>query len=211
MNDDSPTSDELEQFGRLVHQRLTKDAPFGSLSKSELELTIFSSLVESQILNLDLSSFDLARSLRCTPTRANSLVFNYHLRTSSSKNFNDELAAAVHIVKDKAAAEDHKVVLNVEQKFWREMLVNELKKHETFTDTSFNRERLTLDESQFLDACETLFGSRGEIIAKEVKKKDKGAEKVAKIIQGMLIEGLEKAGSHAISVGLPMLAEMIIH
>src|SRR5699024_6331111 len=97
MNATEPNATELKNFGTNIHERL-KGVPFGSQSKSELEMTYFSALVESGIINPNTqSNFDLARRLQCTPTKASNLVFNYRLRsvaTDDEKTVQKKLANA---------------------------------------------------------------------------------------------------------------------
>ena len=208
-----PSEDILREFGDRVYSKVFQEVPFGSLSKSELELAIFSALVDSKGINPDQRPFKLARLLRCTPARASSLVFNYRLRTPSTEQGGDELVGAISVVRDLEAAKKKKVVINVEQRFWREVLISKLEDSGVFTDSSFNRERLTMDEDSFIDACEKLFGEPGKEIVGAVKKsKKKGsAEAIQDLLAKVAVSGAVKAGGTALAMSLPTIISALQH
>lgn len=188
------------EFGAAVRARLF-ESPFGSLPKSELEILLFTELVQAKIIDLDqMSNFELARKLRCTPAKANNLLFNYRLREAP----NDEeatqkkLADVTKIVKNTKSSNDGEVTLNVEDRFWRDELINQLKRQNIFTDTSFNRERLTLDAKLFYKACPDLFGGAGNEIANAAKSANSKRGKFAKnLISSLATGATTKIGSLA--------------
>ncbi|WP_224278509.1 hypothetical protein [Nocardioides lacusdianchii] len=203
------------RFGRMVHRSLTVDAPFGSLSKGELELAVFSALVGAELVDSDDRPFRLAKALRCTPTRASSLVFNYRLRTLSSDPAKAGLLRAIRVVEDNEAAKHNQVILNVEDRFWREVLIDELKNHDVFTDSSFNRERLVLSAKSFVSACEKVFGDEGEKIAAAVRRATKDGKKrqpgevIQSLVTGALGGAAKAAGSAAARPTIEFLASSI--
>lgn len=204
------------RFGRAAHKSLTVDSPFGSLSKGELELALFSALVEADLVDPDDRPFRLAKTLRCTPARASSLVFNYRLRTLSSDPAEAGLLSAIRVVEDSEAAKQNRVILNVEDRFWREVLIDELKNHDVFTDGSFNRERLVLSAKSFVSACEKAFGEEGARIAVAVKQATKDGKKrsTGEVIQGLISGAMggaaKTAGSAAARPTIELLASSLI-
>lgn len=179
------------EFGAAVHARLF-ESPFGSLPKSELEILLFTELVQAKIIDLDqMSSFELARKLRCTPTKANNLLFNHRLREAPNDEEarQNKLADVTKIVKNTKNSNDGEVTLNVEDRFWRDELINQLKRQNIFTDTSFNRERLTLDAKLFYKACPDLFGRAGNEIANAAKSANSRRGKFAKKLISNLSTG----------------------
>ena len=129
-------------------------------------------MVESGLLNLEeMSNFQLARILKCSPTRASTLVFNYRLRVTADdkQQLGAQLAKVTKIVPNQRNSRGGEVTLNVEDRFWRNELVDQLKRNGVYSDTSFNRERIVLDETSFFKACETVFGAQGKEIIKESK------------------------------------------
>ena len=186
---------QFERLGRAVHRVLTQDAPFGSLTKAELELALFTELVRAEIVDPDERAFRLAQALRCSPAKANSLVFNYRLRHTTADSVQDGLVRAIRVVKDAEAVRHRRVILNVEQRYWREVLVDELKNHGVFTDGSFNRERLTMDAKDFLAACEAMFGDTGSALAKAVRSA--GRRQPAEVVQELVGRAMGSAASTA--------------
>lgn len=195
-----PKEDELREFGRLAYAAIT-DAPFGSLPKSELELLLFSAMITSGIIDIDsASNFSLARRLKCSPTKASSMVFNHRLRgaAENAADTNSQLAAATKVVMNRKGSRDGEVTLNVEDRFWRSELTERLKEAGVYTDTSFNRERIILDEKSFYEVCPKVFGEAGKEISEEAKKKS-GKKKrfLADLMNGLSVGAAKKVGGIA--------------
>jgi hypothetical protein len=55
----------------------------GVLPKTEIDLTVFSLLIEAKIIDPEGSVFRIARALNITPTKARSLLFQHQLRNVS--------------------------------------------------------------------------------------------------------------------------------
>lgn len=171
MTQNPPTPEQLENFGRHVFTEISTRA-FGSISKNELELTYLSALVRSEIIDLDhLSNFELARKLLCTPSKASNLRFNYQIRVTENLDaatLRNALAKHTVIVEVTAPIEKKgkksEVILNVENKFWQDVLISEFKKAGIYSDTSFNRERVIVDTRVFLENAHTVFGLSRESI-----------------------------------------------
>lgn len=215
MSESSSEVSKHHVFGELIHERLAKSAPFGSLSKAEIELAIYGALIDSGLVEPNLRAFDLAMELRCTPTRANSLIFNHQLRMAADGKADGSLSAAVKVVRDASEAKKGKVVLNVEHRFWRESLINRLKEHDIYTDTSFNRERITMDEWSFIKACELIFGDDAKSIVSKVKRAKK--KKPAEVIESLMrsagtgaATGAGKVAGSAVTVSILELASLAL-
>jgi hypothetical protein len=140
-------------------------APLGSLSKSELDYLAFVSLVDAGVVSVDSPTFDLAQLLEVTPAKVSAFVYAYRVRTQSSTNLLDDLADAIVIVSLPA---DGNVVLNIEDRYWRETLVSRLKAVGVYTDTSFNRERVTVPAAKFAHVLTAVFGERAKGLAKKL-------------------------------------------
>lgn len=198
MTDHQPDPDQLAKFGEAMHDRIM-EAPFGSLPKSELELVVFSELIQSKIIDLETSNtFDLARRLRCSPAKASSLVFNYRLRSVSDEteeSVRKKLANVTKVATDLKNSRDGAVTLNVEDRFWRNELTNRLKKAGVYTDSSFNRERIVLDESSFFKACPQLFGRAGKELEDAAKRAAKDEKAAGKIFKTLLMKMTSGAAS----------------
>ncbi|HEY1529376.1 MAG TPA: hypothetical protein VGF80_01015 [Galbitalea sp.] len=140
-------------------------APLGSLSKSELDYLAFVALVDAGVVSIDAPAFELAQQLEVTPAKVSTFVYQYRVRTQSPETLLDDLANAIVIVSLPA---DGNVVLNVEDRYWRETLVSQLKKVGVYTDTSFNRERVTVPADKFAHVLTRVFGERAKGISKKL-------------------------------------------
>ncbi len=72
------------KFGRGFLNAYAATA-FGTLPKTEIDLVVFSLLVELDVLDVDGASYRIARALNITPTKARSLLFQYQLRNISEE------------------------------------------------------------------------------------------------------------------------------
>jgi hypothetical protein len=57
--------------------------PFGSLPKTEIDLQVFSILVDLKVIEINRAAYRMARALNITPTKAQALLFQYQLRNIS--------------------------------------------------------------------------------------------------------------------------------
>lgn len=140
-------------------------APLGSLSKSEIDYLAFVSLVNAGVVSIDAPAFELAQQLEVTPAKVSTFVYQYRVRTQSSETLLDDLASAIVIVSLPA---DGNVVLNVEDRYWRETLIARLKTVGVYTDTSFNRERVTVPAAKFAHVLTRVFGERAKGLSKKL-------------------------------------------
>lgn len=65
-------------FGRRFMEAYASSA-FGVLPKREIDLAIFSFLIQNDVVDADGSMYRLARALNLTPARARSLLFEYQI------------------------------------------------------------------------------------------------------------------------------------
>ena len=159
----------LDDGSRLLFARsyLTglSRAPLGSLSKSELDYLAFVSLVDAGVVSVDAPAFELAQLLEVTPAKVSAFVYGYRVRTQSQESLLDDLANAIVIV---SLPPDGNVVLNVEDRYWRETLISRLKAVGVYTDTSFNRERVTVPATKFAHVLTAVFGERARGLSKKL-------------------------------------------
>ena len=140
-------------------------APLGSISKSELDYLAFVSLVDAGVVSVDTPAFELAQQLEVTPAKVSTFVYQYRVRTQSPTTLLDDLGNAIVIV---ALPPDGNVVLNVEDRYWRETLISRLKTVGVYTDTSFNRERVTVPAAKFAHVLSRVFGERAKGLSKKL-------------------------------------------
>jgi hypothetical protein len=140
-------------------------APLGSLSKSELDYLAFVALVDAGVVSADAPAFELAQLLEVTPAKVSAFVYAYRVRTQSPSSLLDDLADAIVLV---ALPADGNVVLNVEDRYWRETLISRLKAVGVYTDTSFNRERVTVPAAKFAHVLTAVFGERARGLSRRL-------------------------------------------
>jgi hypothetical protein len=69
---------------------------FGTRSKAEIDLLVFTCLIEARAIDPEAPVYNIARALNITPTRVRSLIFNWQLRTTSKENdLRPDLVAAL--------------------------------------------------------------------------------------------------------------------
>lgn len=151
-------------FAKSYLARLSR-TPLGSLSKSELDYLAFVSLVDAGVVSVDAPAFELAQQLEVTPAKVSTFVYQYRVRTQSPATLLDDLANAIVLVSLPA---DGNVVLNVEDRYWRETLIAQLKTVGVYTDTSFNRERVTVPADKFAHVLTKVFGERAKGLSKKL-------------------------------------------
>jgi hypothetical protein len=81
-------------FGRRFMDAYAATA-FGALPKSEIDLAVFSILVELDIVEVNRASYRIARALNITPTKARSLLFQYQLRNISEDDTDHQIMMAI--------------------------------------------------------------------------------------------------------------------
>ncbi len=151
----SLTDDQRARFARGFLDRYLTPA-FGSLTKSELDLLVFSLLHEVGYFRPSDSQYDIARRLRLTPTRVRSLTMQMQLRDTSQTETSlvarlvDCLSTA-RFVKDGAM-----ISFGVEDPLLSADIAARLKSLGAITDSSFNREIVKIPRDAFADLVGTL-------------------------------------------------------
>ena len=161
------TSDQqFQTIGQEVVTGLT-NIPFGSLSKSEIDLLLFRALVTAGVVKLDDSNFEVARQLQVPVAKVQALKFALRIRDSDVDE-NALLFDGVHFVRSSSTAET--LVFSIEDRFTREVAISRLKVVSTFTDSSFNRERLIVAKDDFGLFVNALFPDKHRDLTNAVKK-----------------------------------------
>lgn len=109
------------------------ELPFGSRTKLETELLIFSALISRGDIDVASSSFSIATKLRITKSKAKSLVYSYQIRTTPSLagefvgiNFTPHLVQCFGSCK--LILEGSFLSMTIENQLAREALQDELEK-----------------------------------------------------------------------------------
>lgn len=133
---------------------------FGARSKSEIDLLVFTCLVEAEILDPNAPIYDIARAFNLTPARVRTLLFNWQLRATL-----DVQAAIVQMLRKTRFAKDGTLMtFGVESPLLREEIVARLKQRGVFADASFAKEIVRLPVEAFV-------GFFDEFVDDETKQK----------------------------------------
>jgi hypothetical protein len=135
---------------------------FGVRSKSEIDLLVFSSLIEAGAIEPDAPAYDIARALNITPTRVRSLVLNWQLRSTPAQD--DLRSAIVDALRKTRFSNDGKLLtFGVESPLLREDITARLKRKGVFPDASFSKELVKLPAEAFVEFLD-------EIVDDDTKK-----------------------------------------
>jgi len=144
-----PSARQVADFGAAVLSRLAIK-PAATLGKAELEFDLFSSLIESGILDLRSTNFELANQLGATPSRVTALRFRYGQVTAGQLGLFKHLTQ--NVVIQGFDSPSGMLRISVEDKFYRELLLSELMKLNAFTDSSFRSAVLTVAPDYLIEA-----------------------------------------------------------
>lgn len=149
-------------------------APLGGVPKSELDYKIFVALIRSGYIHVDAPVFETAQLLQVTPAKVNALTYSYRMRIQTEQGLLAELAAAIVVV---AHAIERQCCFHFEDRFWRDTLIAHLKRAHVYTDTSFNRERVTVSSEKFVNVLESVFPDNAPDSGLLLKRPESEAEK----------------------------------
>lgn len=149
----------------LIHSLQAQ--PFTGQTKAELELTIFKAYVEAGLIDLSLTDFAIARQMRISTRKVTALRYAYRIQSSSSLSAaSDLLDCIVFIAVDEST---NRVSVSVDDVFFREMIISELRVLGTAGDSSFNRSLLVADADKFLEVILKISGPSSDVLNKRVK------------------------------------------
>jgi len=123
---------------------------FGARSKSEIDLLVFSCLIEAGAIDPEAAIYDIARSLNITPGRVRGLLLNWQLRTTPAQG-DLRLAMAVALKRTRFSNDGTLLTFGVENPLLKEEIIARLKKKGVFTDASFSKELLKLPVEAFVE------------------------------------------------------------
>jgi hypothetical protein len=167
--------------------RALRDVPFGALPKSELDLALFRGLIDAQILDPGAPIFELARTLKITPTRVRSLLYRYRLvMQDGDENTTTEVIAA--LAKTRFELTSKSITFGIEDPYIRDSLAADLKARGVFADTSFNPETVRLSLDAFVGFVESTLSpeDRTRILRALTKDTKVDLNKFTSILKSML-------------------------
>jgi hypothetical protein len=128
---------------------------FGARSKTEIDLLVFTCLIDAGAIDPAGPIYDIARAMNITPTRVRTLIFNWQLRsTASGVDLGAQLVAALR--KTRFGKDGTYLTFGVESPLLREEITARLKRKGVFADATFSREIVRLPVDAFVEFLDDL-------------------------------------------------------
>lgn len=123
---------------------------FGSMTKNDFEVWIFSQWLADPN-NKKKSNYEISRELRIPETKVKKLRYEVDLRYIDKKDFEAMRQAQLDALLDKAVFDydDGRVMFSVEDIALRQYIDHCLKENNRFSNTSFNREIVSISVSDY--------------------------------------------------------------
>ena len=138
---------------------------FGARSKAEIDLLVFSCLIEANAIDPEAPEYEIARALNITPARVRNLILNWQLRSTPPQR--DLRSAIIKALKKTRFSNDGRLLtFGVESPLLKEEITARLKRNGIFSDASFSKELVKLPADAFVDFLD-------EIVDDETKKQVK--------------------------------------
>ena len=160
---------------------------FGSLPKTEIDLQVFSLLVELDIIEINRASYRIARALNITPSKAKSLLFQYQLRNVSEDDTDYQIVLAITTAR--YWKDGDKLSFGVSSPLVKAAISAKMEEKGVFADVSLSGNILRVDPARFGAILASLVAtSQADRVIANLKQK--------KLVdQKTLREALEKQGT----------------
>ena len=123
---------------------------FGARSKSEIDILVFTCLIEAKAIDPSAPVYDLARALNMTTARARNLILNWQLRSTAVQT--DLRQAIVDALgKTRFSKDGTLLTFGIESPLLKEEISARLRRKGVFSDASFSRELVKLPVEAFVE------------------------------------------------------------
>jgi hypothetical protein len=171
---------------------------FGARSKSEVDLLVFTCLIDAKAIDPEAPIYDLARALNITPGRARNLVLNWQLRSTAAQT--DLRQSIVDALKKTRYSKDGTLLtFGVESPLLREEVTARLKRRGVFPDASFSKELVKLPVETFVEFLDDIVdeATKREVRTALVKDKQLPDTSFRALATGLLAKLGEKVAGEA--------------
>lgn len=145
---------------------------FGARPKSEIDLLVFSCLIEAKAIDPDAPIYDIARGLNVTPARVRNLLLNWQLRYAGAPgDLRGPIIAALK--KTRFSSDGSLMTFGVESPLLKEDIVARMRRVGVFADASFSKELVRLPIDAFVEFLDTLVDEETKKTLKATLVKDK--------------------------------------
>ena len=145
---------------------------FGARSKSEIDMLVFTCLIEAKAIDPSAPVYDLARALNMTTARARNLILNWQLRSTAVQT--DLRQAIVDALgKTRFSKDGTLLTFGIESPLLKEEISARLRRKGVFSDASFSRELVKLPVEAFVEFLDEIVdeGTKKAVRATLVKDK----------------------------------------
>ena len=153
-------------FADVVLSRLDHE-PISAISKSEIELLVFKAFLEAGGFELTTPPFEISQKTMMPLSKVENLIYKVHLGVRNPDEQFADLARNIHFVG--ADVTNGTLILSVENKFFRELLISKLRALNVYVNGTFNKELLYISEANF-DAVISLISANGKKELKAAKE-----------------------------------------
>jgi hypothetical protein len=163
------------------------DPAFGSRSKAETDLLIFTALVRARGIDPNGPIYVIARAFNITPGRARTLVLNWQLRDDSYRGELTEMLRAA-LSRTKFSKDGTYLAFGVESPLLKEEIVARLKANRVFSDATFSKDLVRLPVDAFVDFLDDLVDPdvKRAFVAELVKDKQIADRSFKGVMTGIL-------------------------
>jgi hypothetical protein len=200
------------EFGRRFINAYAATA-FGALPKTEVDLQVFSILVQLGVIEINRASYRIARALNITPTKARMLLFQYQLRNISEEDTDYQIMIAITTAR--YWKDGDKLSFGVTSPLVKAAVSAKMEERGVFADVSLSGNILRVDPGRFGAVLASLVSdsqaNRVVELLKDQKLVDdktlraalekKGSDLASKLFDTATEKGAEKALS-TLMVGL---------
>ena len=123
---------------------------FGARTKSEIDLLVFTCLIEANAIDPEAPIYEIARALNVTPARVRNLILNWQLRTTP-KQGDLQPALVTALRKTRFTKDGTMLTFGVESPLLKEEINARLKQKGIFSDASFSKELIRLPVEAFVE------------------------------------------------------------
>lgn len=171
------------------------DPAFGSRSKAEIDLLIFTALVKSGAIDPNGPIYAIARAFNITPGRARTLVLNWQLR---DETYRGELTGKLRtaLSRTKFGNDGTYLAFGIESPLLKEEIVARLKADGVFADATFSKDIVRLPVDAFVTFLDDLVDPevKAAFVAELVRGKQVADRSFKGILTGVLGKMASKVG-----------------
>ena len=186
---------------------------FGTMNKTDIETLLYHVLMEKGILRG--KCFDDSFALKIPETKARKLIYESQIKYANrdSSSLNRYLRTSVgNLLRDSSIIRaNNKIQIAIEDKYLRVALCAKLRQNNLITDTSFNREIISLDTDSFSRMILLLvpndqIGTVLDQINAQESWKDKNEDELKKVLSSEIVKFIgDKAMERIIKLGACLL------